>query len=106
MSHGFWLAPLGWGVFSLGVVAAIILFAVKKRFYPVMYLVSIATYIFTIGFVIDRFDLGKNSILLALAFSSLAFILAGVYFTKKFSQKKTTLMRDIPDKQGRARLGR
>ncbi len=104
MTHGFWLAPFGWGIFSVGVIVAIIFFAVRRKFYPVMYIVSISTYIFTIGFVINRFDLSKNSILLLLAFSSLVFILLGVYFAKKFALKKGEFMEDLPDKRGR--LGR
>lgn len=101
MSHGYWLGSFGWGIFSIGLIAAIIFFAVKRRFYPVMYIVSITTYIFTIGFVINRFDLGKNVILLLLAFSSLVFILLGLYFAHKFKGKKEEFMSSIPVKQRR-----
>ena len=55
MVYSDWLAPFGWGIFFIGLVLAIILFAIRKKFYPVMYLVSVATYIFTVGFVIDAF---------------------------------------------------
>ncbi|MBI2448774.1 hypothetical protein HYV49_00580 [Candidatus Pacearchaeota archaeon] len=101
MSHGYWLAPFGWGIFSVGLIAAIIFFAVKRRFYPVMYVISITTYIFTIGFVINKFDLSKNVILLLLAFSSLVFILLGLYFAHKFKSRKEEFISNIPVKQRR-----
>ncbi len=101
MSYSVWLAPWGWFIFWAGLIASIVIFSLKKRFYPVMYFVSIATYIFTIGFVIDAFDLGKNAILLILAFSSILFILLGVYFTKKFVGKKSVA---FPDKRGKLRM--
>ncbi len=101
MSHGYWLVPFGWGIFSVGLIAAIIFFAVKRRFYPVMYTVSITTYIFTIGFLINKFDLGKNIILLILAFSSIIFILCGLYFAHKFAGRKEEFISRIPARQRR-----
>ena len=64
-----------------------------------MYLVSIATYIFTVGFVIDAFDFQKNAILLTLAISSVLFILAGVYIAYKFEERKEDFSRNIPQKK-------
>jgi len=92
MGHGYaeWLAPFGWGIFFIGLVIAIILFAVRRRFYPVMYLVSIATYIFTVGFVINAFDFGRDLILLTLAVTSIVFIFLGVYISKKFEKLKSS----------------
>lgn len=98
-SYSYWLGPFGWGIFFIGLVIAIILFLVKRKFYPVMYLVSVALYVFTFGFVIDAFDMGKNSILLLLAFSSLIFILAGVYFSYKFKSKKVSFEQSIPSRR-------
>lgn len=88
MGYGLWLAPFGWGIFFIGLVAAIILFAIKRKFYPVMHLVSVATYIFTIGFVIDAFDLTRDAILLLLALSAVIFILLGWYYSRKFAKSK------------------
>ena len=88
MVYSVWLAPFGWSIFFFGLIAAIVIFAVKKKFYPVMYLVSIATYIFTIGFTIDILNLGKNGVLLLLAFSALIFILLGLYFSHKSKGRK------------------
>lgn len=99
MAYSAWLGIFGWGVFYIGLITAIILFAIKRKFYPVMYLVSIATYIFTIGFVIDTQDLSKNWILLFLAFSAVLFISLGIYFTKKFEAKKSQFRESIPTRR-------
>lgn len=88
MVYSPWLGPFGWSIFFFGLVAAVVLFAIKRKFYPVMYLLSIATYIFTIGFVSDAFDINKNGILLLLAFSAIIFIFLGWYFSTKFSKEK------------------
>lgn len=81
MSH--WYPFLGYGIFWIGLIASIILYAMKRKWYPIMYLISIALYIFTVGFTIDVFDMGKNGILLILAFSSIVMIGLGIYLSKK-----------------------
>jgi|SRR3989344_5529597 len=99
MVYSSWLGPFGWGIFILGLIAAVILFAVKRKFYAVMYLVSIATYVFTIGFVIDAFDIGKNGVLLLLAFSAVVFIVLGIYFGSKFRSEKEEFVNRIPSRR-------
>ena len=99
--YSAWLSPFGLGIFITGLIAAVIIFAIKRKFYPVMYLISIATYIFTVGFVIDAFDLGKNGVLLSLAFSAMVFILLGVYFGNKFNKVKDSFEKEIPSKSRR-----
>lgn len=99
MVYSEWLGVFGWGIFFMGLVTAIILFAVKRKFYPVMYLVSIATYIFTIGFVIDAFDLSRDITLILLAFSTIIFIVLGIYFAKKFEARKSKFMELVPSKR-------
>ena len=99
MAYSAWLGVFGWGIFYIGLIAAIILFAVKRKFYPAMYLVSISTYIFTIGFVIDAYDLSKNWILLFLAFSAVYFILLGFFFAKKVEAKKSQFRESIPSRR-------
>ena len=94
--YSYWLGSFGWGIFFIGLIGALLLFTTKKKFYPVMYLVSIATYIFTIGFVIDAFDLTRNWVLLLLAISAIIFICLGVYFSKKISKQKSDFASKIP----------
>jgi membrane protein implicated in regulation of membrane protease activity len=96
MVYSAWLGPYGWSIFFFGLVAAIILFAIRRKFYPAMYLVSIAVYIFTIGFVIDAFDLGRNWVLLLLALSAVVFILLGLDFSRKHDKRKSKFASSIP----------
>jgi predicted membrane protein len=99
MAYSLWLAPFGWGIFFVGLVVAVILFAIKRNFYPVMYLISIALYIFTTGFIIDAFNFGKNLILMILSLSALVFISLGWYFSHKFEKRKTLFAKSIPNKK-------
>jgi len=98
MAYAPWLGVFGWSIFFIGLIVAIILFSIRKKFYPVMYLVSIATYIFTVGFVIEAFDFNKNLILITLAISSGVFILAGVYMAAKFEKHKDDFVKSVPHK--------
>ena len=99
MTYSLWLAPFGWGIFFIGLVVAVIIFATKKKFYPVMYLVSVATYIFTIGFIIDAFDIGKNGVLMLLAISAVVFIALGYYFSTKINKEKEEFMQRVPSRR-------
>jgi len=83
-----WYPALGWGIFWIGLIASIILFATKKKWYPIMYLVSISLYIFTIGFIVDVFDMGKNGILIILAISAAIMILIGWYLSTNSYETK------------------
>lgn len=81
---------LGWGIFWVSFVLAIILFAKYRRLYYVFYLISVALYIFTAGFLIDAFQLGRLGILTTLVFSAIVFMVLGYYLSKvlHFSEKK------------------
>ena len=101
MTHAYtsWLGPFGWGIFFIGLVVAIILFAVRRRFYPVMYLFSTATYIFTVGFIIDAFDFERNGIFSMLAVSTFVFIGVGWYIARKFEEMKESFSSTISRKR-------
>ena len=99
MSYAYWLGPFGWGIFFIGLVVAVILFAVKRKFYPIMYLVSISIYIFLVGFIIDAFKFGKNGVLVMLALSAILFIGLGMYFGHKFKNEKEEFMQKAPTKR-------
>lgn len=81
-----WYIALGWGVFWISFLVAIILFASYKKLYPVLYMVSISLYIFSAGFLIDAFKLPKIGILITLIFSACLFMLIGYYFSKVFEK--------------------
>lgn len=80
MAYGFY-PFLGWGVFSIGFIIAIVLFAKHKKLYPVFYLISICLYIFTTGFAIDVFELKKFGILATLVVSAILFMVLGFYLS-------------------------
>jgi len=79
---GYWYPILGWGVFWIGLVISIVLFSIYKKLYPVIYLISIALYIFTIGFIIDVFELQETGVLVTLVVSAILFMALGFYLSK------------------------
>ena len=81
-----WYPFLGYATFWIGLIVSIILYAMKRKWYPIMYLITVSLYIFTVGFIIDVFELSKNGILLALAFSAIVMIGLGFYLSKKFKK--------------------
>ena len=83
-----WYPIFGYGIFWIALIIAIILYAVKKKWHPIMYLISVALYLFTVAFVIDVFDLSRNGILGVLAFSAMLMIGLGLYISKKFRSEK------------------
>lgn len=85
-----WYPILGYGVFWIGLITAIILFALKRKWYPIGYLISVSLYIFTVGYVIDVFNFSNNLILLSLAFSAIVMIGLGLYLSKKFKTESIT----------------
>ena len=78
----YWYPILGWGVFWIGLIVSIILFSIYKKLYPVIYLISVALYIFTIGFTIDVFELQETGILITLVISAIMFMVLGFYLSK------------------------
>lgn len=78
-----WYPALGFFLVFIGIIISIILFIVKRKWYPVLYTISILIYVFTVGFVIDVFDFTKNGVLLILAFSAALMIYVGSYIGRK-----------------------
>lgn len=78
---------IGWGVFWVSLILAIILFVKYKKLSNVFYLVSVALYIFTAGFAIDVFQLGRFGILTILVISAIVFIVLGYYLSNVISSK-------------------
>ena len=79
---GYWYPFLGWGVFWISFVVAIILFSIYKKLYIIFYLVSVSLYIFTAGFMVDVFEFGKLGTLTTLVVSALIFMVLGFYLSK------------------------
>ncbi|MBT7102604.1 hypothetical protein HN935_03790 [archaeon] len=80
-----WYPVIGWAAFWIGLIVAIILVSINKKFYPVLHVVSICLYIFTAGFLIDVFNLQKLGIMTVLIFSAVLFMVLGRHFSKVFA---------------------
>ena len=85
---GEWYPFLGWAVFWIGLILGIILFSIYKKIYPVFYVISILLYVFTAGFTIDVFDLGRLGILSVLVISAILFMSLGFYLSKVLGPKQ------------------
>ena len=84
----FFYGYLGWAIFWISLIIGIILFIKSKKLYPVVYLISIALYVFTAGFIIDVYSFGKLGILLTLVISAIVFMLLGYYFSRLIRSEK------------------
>ena len=73
---------IGWGVFWISLILAIVLFVKYKKLSYVFYLVSVSLYIFTAGFMIDVFKFSSFGILATLVISALIFIGLGYYLSQ------------------------
>jgi len=78
-------SALGWVVFFISIVIAVILFIRIRKFYPIMYLISISIYAFTVGLMIEVYMLSESMVLLLLVVSSFLMMLIG-YYLKRRSQ--------------------
>lgn len=79
-----WYPILGWGTFWVALIIGIILFVKSKKFYPIIYLISISLYIFTAGFMIDVFEFERLGIMTTLILSAIIFMVLGYYFSRIF----------------------
>ncbi len=77
-----WAEAVGWIIFFLSLVGSIIIYAIKRKGYPIMYLISIALYIFTVCYVIEIFKLSKLGILLLLSFSAIYMCFIGWFLSR------------------------
>lgn len=80
------LGSIFWVTFVLSVIACIIFlivsYAISRKFYPLIYVLSIFTYVNFVAFTIDAFDLSRNWILFMLGISSVILILLGIFFSQ------------------------
>jgi len=81
------MATWVWPVFLLLLIPLlIVLFFVYykgRKLYRLCYISSVFTYAMLIMYLIDAYDLGRNTIILLLAFSSLLMIVLGVWMRKR-----------------------
>lgn len=72
-------------------VVLIITYVKTIKLFPLVYVLFAFTYIVTMVYWIDEFDLGRNAIIGLLVLSSLCMILAGKRFTKKPAKTRSFL---------------
>ena len=73
------------------VIILIVTYVKTTKLFPLLYVLFAFTYIVTLVYWIDEFDLGRNAIILLLILSSLLMIFAGKMFTQKPDKKKRFL---------------
>jgi hypothetical protein len=80
------LGAVFWATFVISLVASIVFlivsYSLTRKFYSLLYVLSVFTYVNFVAFTIDAFDLSKNWIILLLAVSSLLLIGLGIFFSR------------------------
>jgi len=64
------------------IIILIIAYVKSKKFYPLMYVLSIFAYVNFVIYIIDKFDFGKAGITLILSISAVLLIILGLFFSK------------------------
>lgn len=77
-----WSIPLGILTFLVAIGFAIYYYLAYKKFFLVVFIASIATYIFSVFYIWDVFELEKNLVLILLAISVGIMFYLGHYFSK------------------------
>jgi len=77
-----WSSAIGILILLAGIITSITLYAIKKKWYPVMFIISVGLLVFTSIFIIDVFDLSKNGILIVLASTTVVMLAIGYYSSK------------------------
>ena len=78
-----WSSLMSYASLWIGLIASIMIYSTKGKWYPIMYVISVSVYIFTFGFVIDAFNLSKDGILILLIFSTIIMIGLGFHLSRK-----------------------
>jgi len=87
-------------IFWVSLIVAGVLFGIYRKIHPVFYLSSVALYIYTAGFVIAEYSLGKGWILGILVFSAIVFMLLGYYLSKSIKKTGKNLDSSMSRKKG------
>ena len=87
MAQADWSIAVGFLVYFIALIIAVIYYVSYRRFSLVLYVASISTLIFSIFYAIDVFDFSRHLILLTLVASTAVFFALGKYF-KDISYEK------------------
>ncbi|MCH8519590.1 MAG: hypothetical protein LAT82_02445 [Nanoarchaeota archaeon] len=75
-----WSIAVGFLVYFIAIIFAIVFYVIYRKFSLILYTASISTLIFSIFYAIDVFDFSRNLIMLTLVISTIAFFALGKYF--------------------------
>ena len=98
MASADWSIAIGILVFIVAIIFAAIYFFKYKKVYLVVFISSIATYIFAVFYTWDVFELNKNWILGMLVISTLVMWFLGSYFSK-FKLSKSGYHTSLKEKE-------
>ncbi len=80
MGSADWSIAAGILTFIIAIIFATIYYLRYKKIFLIVLIASIATYMFSVFYIWDVFDLNKNWIMLILIISTVLMILLGKYF--------------------------
>jgi len=81
MAEGTWSIALGFLIFFIAIIFAVVLFVVYRKISLVFFISAIATYIFSVFYAWDVFEFTREFVLLILIFSTILMVLLGKYFS-------------------------
>ena len=81
MNGATWSVGVGFLVFIIGVIFALIYYFRYKKIYLLSFILSIVVYVFAVFYTWDVFELEKNGIFLLLITSTIIMIFVGKYFS-------------------------
>ena len=94
MATADWSIALGVLTFIIAIIFAVYFYLTYKKLSLVVFIASIATYIFAVFYTWDVFELNKNWVLIILAISTILMLFVGRYFSKvNYTKKKELLKR-------------
>lgn len=77
-----WSIAIGILVFIIALIFASYYFLRYRKIFTVVFIASIATFVFAVFYTWDVFNLNKNMILVMLAISTIVMMFLGKYFSK------------------------
>lgn len=89
-----WSIAIGVILIVIGLVASIIIFSLNRKYYPVLFLIGLEIYVFSVFYAWDLYELQKNQIMLLLVLSTLLLGFLGYNLSKR-SKNKDNISKSI-----------
>jgi hypothetical protein len=84
---GDWWFAVFWILLIPLIIAEVIIFVKSRKFFWLVYALSVFTYIIAVSYMIDVYDLGKNAVILILLASAVLMFLIGKQLGRKPSER-------------------